>query len=261
MVKTPMKTMHRAPLAGAFALALVAILPNGAAAQDMPMPQVIIDRYVEAIGGAEAVTAAIATRTTGTFEIPAMGLSGDLEVVQSADGAQATKVTIPGMGDMLSGYTGEHGWSMDPMTGARLLEGGELDTAREQADRLYGVRDASLFQSIETVGENEYSGEACWEVKFVWNSGREATECYSKDSGLVLAITTSQETPMGEVEVLSVLEDYQQFGNLMLPTVMTQSMMGQQQVMRIGDVEMGEVDLSLLELPAAIQTLIDAGGS
>ena len=32
------------------------------------------------------------------------------------------------------------------------------------------------------------------------------------------------------------------------------------QAMRIGDVEQGEVDLSLLELPAAIQTLIDAGG-
>ena len=255
-----MKTMLRAPLAGALALTFAALVPNDAGAQDLPMAQEIIDRYVEAIGGREAATAAIATRTTGSFEIPAMGLNGELEVVQSAEGAQVTKVTVPGMGEILSGYTGEVGWSMDPMAGARLLEGGELDTAREQSDRLYGVRDASLFESFETTGENEYDGEACWEVSYVWLSGRQATECYSKDSGLVLAITTTQETPMGDIEVLSRLEDYQQFGELMLPTVMTQSMMGQQQVMRIGDVEIGEIDLSLLELPAAIQTLIDAGG-
>lgn len=249
----------RAPVLGALALATAVAAPSAATAQDLPPAQEIIDRYVEAIGGREAATAAVATRSTGSFQIPGMGVNGDLLMVNGPDGAMAMQVTIPGMGEMLSGYTGEVGWSMDPMTGPRLLEGGELDAMREQAEPLYAVRDASLFESYETTGENSYDGEDCWEVHYVWNSGREVTECYSKESGLVIAQTTSQESPMGTVDVVSRLTDYERFGDILVPTTVRQSMMGQEQVMQISDVTFGDVDQSLLEPPAAIQTLIDAG--
>lgn len=255
-----MNRIVRASLMGAVALATVAIAPLSVTAQDLPPAQELIDRYVEAIGGREAATRAIATRSIGSFNMPAMGVTGELEMVSGADGAMAMRINIPGMGDMLSGYTGEVGWSMDPMTGPRLLEGGELDAMREQAEPLFAVRDASLFQSFETIGESEFGGEACWEVHYVWKSGREVTECYSKDSGLIIATTTASETPMGTIDVVSLLTEYQQFGDLLVPTKVTQNMMGQQQVMEISDVQIGDVDPSLLEPPAAIQTLIDAGG-
>lgn len=169
------------------------------------------------------------------------------------------RVTIPGMGDMLSGYTGEVGWSTDPMTGPRLLDGGELDAMREQADPLYAVRDASLFESFETTGEDSYDDEACWVVQFVWSSGRETTECFSKESGLAIAQITAQESPMGTVDVTSRLSDYQRFGDVLVATTVRQSMMGQEQVLQITEVEFGDVDQSLLEVPEAIKTLIEAG--
>lgn len=250
----------RAPLVGALALAAALAAPASAVAQELPPAQEIIDRYVEAIGGREAATASVATRSVGSFQMPAMGVTGDLETVSGPDGATAMKVTIPGMGDMLSGYTGEVGWSMDPMTGPRLLDGGELDAMREQSNRLYAVRDASLFESFETTGENEYDGEACWEVHYVWVSGRETTECYSKDSGLIIAQTTAQESPMGTVDVVTRMTDYERFGDLLVPTTMRQSMMGQEQILTISEVQYGDVDRSLLEPPAAIQTLIQSGG-
>lgn len=255
-----MNPTSRTSRLGAFAVALAAVLPGAAASQDLPPAQDLIDRYVEAIGGRAAASASVATRATGTFEMPAMGVSGDLETVNAADGAMAMKVTIPGMGDMLSGFTGEVGWSMDPMQGPRLLDGGELAAMREQSDPRYQVRDPSLFESFETVGENAYDGEACWEVHYTWTSGRETTECYSKDSGLVLAVTATQETPMGEVPVVSRLLNYQRFGDLLYPTVIQQEAMGQQQVMTLVNIETGDVDLSLLEPPAAIMTLVQAGG-
>lgn len=250
----------RASLLGAIALCTVALAPTPGTAQDLPPAQEIIDRYVEAIGGREAAVAAVSTRSTGSLSMPAMGVSGDMEIVSSAEGALTMRVTIPGMGDMLSGYTGEVGWSMDPMTGPRLLEGGELDAMREQAEPLYAVRDGSLFESYETTGENSYDDEACWEIHYVWKSGREVTECYSKDTGLVIAQSSAQETPMGVIDVLSRLTNYEQFGDLLVATRVSQSMMGQEQIIEIDDIQTEEVDLSLLEPPAAIQTLIQAGG-
>lgn len=254
-----MKTL-RVPRLGALALTVAVAVPGAATAQDLPPAQDLIDRYVEAIGGREAAESAVATRATGTFEMPAMGVSGELVTVNRPDGAMAMKVTIPGMGEMLSGYTGEVGWSVDPMAGPRLLAGGELDAMREQSDPRYQVRDPDLFESFETVGENTFDGEGCWEVRYAWVSGRESTECYSKDSGLVIAVTAMQETPMGEVPVVSRLTDYQRFGDLLYPTVIRQEAMGQEQVMTLVNIETGEVDLSLLEPPAAIMTLVQAGG-
>jgi len=250
-----MKNMLRS---GAVALALALLAPLSAAAQDLPPAQEIIDRYVDAIGGRDAALAQVATRTTGTFSMPAMGVTGDLEVVSGENEEMVTRVTIPGMGEMLSGYTGEVAWSVDPMMGPRLLEGAEAAAMADQTNRLYAVRDASIFTSFETTGEAEYDGEACWTIAFVYESGRETTECFSKESGLLIASTMSQESPMGSAEVVTRYLDYEQFGELRVPTTMRQSAMGQEQVMSIDSVEMGGVDPAAFEPPAAVLTLINA---
>jgi len=255
-----MKMSFQTLLRGAVAMVVAAALPTDASAQDLPPAREVIDRYVEAIGGRDAALQSMSSRTTGSFSMPAMGVTGDLTVLTGEDDQMYTMVNIPGMGQMQSGYTGDVGWSVDPMTGPRLLEGGELDAIREQSDDQYAVRDPALFTSVETVGETEYDGEACWQVAYVWVSGRESTECFSKDTGLLVATTASQESPMGSVDVVTRVSDYQQFGDLLMPTTMRQSMMGQEQVMTIESVEFGTVDASELEPPAAILTLINAGG-
>ena len=255
-----MSASSRMPRLGALALALTVGLPAAASAQDLPPAQEIIDRYVEAIGGRDAALQSVSTRTVGSFSMPAMGVQGDLVVLTGENEEMYTKVTVPGLGEMQSGYTGEVGWAMDPMTGARLLDGLELEAMREQSDDLYAVRDASLFTSFETVGEAEYDGEACWEVAYVFTSGRESTECYSKDTGLLMAMTSAQESPMGSVDMVTRLTDYQRFGDLMVPTTMRQSAMGQEQVMQIESIEFGTVEASELQPPAAILTLINSGG-
>ncbi len=253
-------TALRPSRSGLLAAALLAALPLALQGQDLPAASDVIDRYIEAIGGRAAAEADIATHITGTFEVPGMGLSGDLVTVNAPDGAMATRVTVPGMGEILSGFTGEVAWSMDPVTGPRLLEGAELTAAREQADPRYRVRDAALFTSIETVGENRYADEDCWELEFVWMSGSTTRECYSKDSGVMIASVRTQASPMGDIEVVSLAQEYKRFGDLLYPTVLRQQMMGQEQVMRLIDVQIGDVDLSLLTPPPAIRTLIDAGG-
>lgn len=243
----------------ALALAVFAAAPQLVAAQDqLPRPAALVTRYVEAIGGRDAVLAAPASRTTGTFEMAAAGLKGELEVVQSGNRI-ATKVSIPGLGVIRNGYDGRIGWSLDPMTGARLLEGKELDAMRDEAHELSNVRDASLFTSMETIERTEIGGEACFLVKLVWKSGRETFDCYSVDTGLMVATRAHQESPMGRVEATVRYTDYKEFGGLKMPTRILQDMMGMQQTMTILTVEFGNVDAAALELPAEIKALPGAG--
>lgn len=239
----------------ALALAVCALAPAPAAAQQLPPAQQLVQRYLDAVGGREAMLASQNTRTRGSFSMPAAGLTGELEVLSGKPNRVATKVTIPGLGDIRNGYDGTTGWSLDPMMGARLLSGAELEAAREQADPMANVRDPSAFTSMETVEQTTMGGQACYKVKLVWKSGRESFDCYAVDGGLLVASINSQESPMGTVEVVSLLSDYRQFGNVRMPTKLTQDMAGNQQVITITSVEFDVVDDAAFTLPAEIQAL------
>src|SRR3712207_4925228 len=98
----------------------------------LPAARTLIDRYVQAIGGRDAVLRHSTIRYVGTFEVPAAGVKGDLSVVQAAPNKTAVTMTMPGMGQMLQGYDGSVGWSVNPMQGPRVLEGKELEQLREE---------------------------------------------------------------------------------------------------------------------------------
>jgi hypothetical protein len=242
----------RAALAAALALAAAA----PAAAQELPPAQQLVARYLDAIGGRDAVLAQRTSRTRGTFAMPAAGLSGELEVVMAPPGRMATTVEIPGVGTIRSGYDGTVGWSVDPMMGARLMSGGELEALREQANPLMAVRDASLFRSMETVRRHEMGGQPCWEVRSVTTGGREILDCYHVETGLLVAQTSTTESPMGSMQSTNHFSEYKEFGGVLVPTKMTQEAMGMQQVITITSVELDGVGPDDFVLPAEIHALM-----
>jgi hypothetical protein len=242
------------------AFAALTLAPATAVTQtQLPEPQALIARYVDAVGGREAVLRPDASRTLGTFELPAAGLRGALEIVASAPNRLASKVTIEGLGTMQSGFDGTVAWSLDPMTGARLLTGAEGDALRDQADQLASVRDASLFTTMHTIERTELGGEQCYLVHLVWQSGRESYDCYSAETGLLVATKFQQQSPMGTMDVTTTVSDYREFNGVKMPTRIVQAMMGMQQVMTIISVEFDDVDVSAVEPPAEIRTLIQSG--
>ncbi len=235
------------------ALALLAALP--APAQELPAAEQLVARYVQAIGGREAVLRPRTSRALATFEMPAAGLSGQLEVLTAAPNRVVTRVSVAGM-EIRSGFDGTVGWGIDPMSGARLLSGAELDAVREQSNMLMGVRDRSLFQSMETVERTEMGGQPCYRVRAVTLAGREIFDCYHVETGLLVAQTAVQDSPMGSMPTTTYLSEYREFGGMLMPTLMTQEMMGAQQVIRFTSVEYDGVDAAAFALPAQIHALM-----
>ncbi|NIP78356.1 MAG: hypothetical protein GWM90_03805, partial [Gemmatimonadetes bacterium] len=192
------------------ALATALAVPASARSQDaLPSAEDVIDRYVESIGGRDRVLSREGSRSTGTFSMPAAGIEGTVEVITGSSPTRVlSRFEIPGLGTILNGYTGEVGWSMDPNLGPRLLEGKELAAVVEGSSRHASVRDASLFDARETVEETEMNGESCYKVRLLWKSGRETFDCYSKESGLLVASIATQESPMGEIEGVTLMSEY-----------------------------------------------------
>jgi hypothetical protein len=65
-----------------------------------------------------------------------------------------------------------------------------------------------------------------------------------------------QQTAMGAIPVTTEYSDYKKFGDFMMPTKTTQSMMGQQQVMTISSVEVGTGAGVTITAPPEITALI-----
>lgn len=246
------------------ALGLALVAATGATALGMPataqapLPDAaeLVDRYVEARGGRDAILAPASVRTRGVISMPAMGAEGSMEVV-TRDGRMTMTMTIAGMGEMRSGFDGEVGWSVDGMMGPRLLEGGELDGMRDMSHPLAELRDASLFAVRETVERREMAGEPCWLVRLEWLSGRETLECYHVDTGLAIATIETQESPMGAIETTTFVDEYREMNGVLMAVRSTQEAMGQRMTMRIDEVIHDDVDPSELDPPAPIRALLD----
>jgi hypothetical protein len=208
------------------------------AATALPPATTLVAKYAAAIG-APALMAAPQITTKGGMAMAASGITATFEMVQLAPNRMQMETTIPGVGSIQVGYDGTVAWSVDPMQGPRLLTGKEFDEVREEADPRAAARSLDLFSSIQTVADTTMGGEQCYMVKLVWKSGRETFDCYSATSGLMVGSKNVQQTAMGAIPVTSVYSEYKKFGDFMMPTKTTQSVMGQQQVMTITSVEVG----------------------
>jgi zinc protease len=245
------------------ALVLALAQPSLARAQDsLPPAGEIIDRYVAAIGGRDLVLSKEGNRATGQFAMPAAGIEGTMEMIATGSPTRVKmQVVIPGLGEILNGYTGEVGWSVDPNMGTRLLDGLELAAMVEGASPEGSIRDPSMFEVRETVERTELNGQECYRVRLVWKSSRETFDCYSVETGLLVGTTATQETPMGDVEAVTIMEDYQEVEGILTPMRMTQQVLGQEQLFTLDSVEYTAIDPAEFEPPAAIQTLIDRQGA
>jgi hypothetical protein len=241
-------------------LALLALLafPAAAAAQQ-PTVDEIVNRYVQAIGGRDAVLQRTSVRSVGRIEVPAMGMSGTMEILIASPGNMLQKLTVSGFGESQTGVTEGRAWAVDPMQGARLMTGAEADQLLHSADPSTSLRDAKHFSTREVIGQAEHGGVSCIEVRFVWTSGREMVDCYGVEDGLLVATRMSVESPMGTIDVVTLATEYREFEGLRMPTVMVQRMMGAEQRIMLDTVEFGKISQADVAPPAAIRTLLEQG--
>lgn len=237
---------------------------SGAAfAQESSLPSAseIVARYQEAIGGRDAVLRKPSSRALGRVEIPAAGFAGTFEIVYGGPGRVLTVMDIAGAGEIRTVVDGSRGWMTNPMTGPMLMDDETLEQTRLEADVRARIREGPNVVALETVEQTERNGEACYRVRVVWATGRETFDCYSVDSGLLIATEGFQQSPMGAADVTVLLSDYREFDGILVATRIVHRTLGLEQVMVIDTVEYGPVDPALFAPPPDIQVLLQAAAS
>ncbi len=236
--------------------AFTAVLPLRLLAQaPLPAARYLLDRHL-AMTNSRLLMQRGVVHTTGTFSMTSMGTTGDLEVIHAQPNRTLMRVTLPGLGEIRTGFDGQVGWSMNAMEGPRLMSGAELTQIRDEADFGSNVRDSSLFATMETVEKTEMGGVPCYKVRLAWKSGRETFDCYAVDSGLLVGSVVKTQTAMGAVDAVILFSDYRDFDGVKMPVTSTQQAFGQTMVMKVNRVTYEPVEASVFDLPAEIRALV-----
>lgn len=231
-----------------------------APAKKLPKARDVLDRYLEAIGGRDAITSFTSSHTSGTFSVPSQNLSGNFDIYTADPDYGLMKVQISGIGQMTMGTGDGIAWSKDPMTGPMLLEGEQADQFADQADQRRALYLSENYKSMKVVDRVEFNGADCYKVELVRKSGLTSFEYFDAETGLMAGTESEQTTPMGKVPVVTTLTEYEQHGPVLVATHMSQKMMGMEQVMVLESVTFDEVDMEVFKLEPEIQALVDAKG-
>lgn len=186
----------------------------------LPSVDEILDKYVKALGGKEAIEKLTSRTAKGTFEIEAMNLTGDMETYNKAPNKFANLFTIPGVGGGGQVYDGSKGWDSNPMTGLRELSGEELAVVKREADFYQPLNFKKHFPKMEVKGKETVGSSETYVVIATPVEGGPEKLYFDVATGLLVRQDAERETAQGKMASEEYFEDYKAVNGVMVPHVM-----------------------------------------
>jgi len=227
--------------------------PPAAAASkaELPSGESILDKYVEAIGGAEAFQKVKNAVFKGSMT--GMGIDISVTIYKAPPNLFAAEMEMP-MGKVSQGFDGKTGWVITP-NGPQVLPENETNEMKNQYIFTHDWRAA--FSKAVTVGAETVDGEDCYKVAMTPKAGSPLTNLYSKKSGLL--VRSDMTAPDGSrVQFLS--KDYRKVDGVMFPFQLVTAVAGQGVSLTTAFTEVkvnADVPADKFEPPAEIKALLE----
>ena len=188
----------------------------------LPSADKILDKYVAAIGGEAAWHKLNSRVSKGTIEIPAMSLSGTVEVHDKAPGSSLAVVSLGGA-TFQRGCDGTTAWADDPQNGLRTLSGAEAEDSKRQADFYHQINMRKYYSSWKVTGTEKIGDHDVYVVEATSLAGDVDKMYFDTQSGLMLRAITTLHTAQGAAVIQSELSDYRDTDGIKLPFSVHQS--------------------------------------
>lgn len=223
----------------------------------LPGTSEILSRMIDALGGEDAVRAHTSMTLTGTMDIAGM-FEGTLTLHAAAPNYFVMNLTLPGMGDFRNGYDGATAWRDDPQRGKGIMEGKERKGMIEQAEFYASLHYEKQYETIETVGIEQFAGRSCYVLIMTNAAGSERTLFIDTETFLEAGSRSTQPGHMGgEVVVTTTNEEYQEFDGIMVPTRVKQNVGDMQEMTTTyTKVTFDPIDPVVFALPENIKALL-----
>lgn len=225
--------------------------PEGETTGNAPSPEDVIAKYLDAIGGASALSKVKTRQEKGRITIGGRDLP--VEIITSAGGKQLTLVHLSG-GDSVTAYDGTSGWSSVPNRPAHPISSTESISARIETDLQLPMHMKQLFDQLKSMPPENIGDRQAYVLVGI-NAGEIAAKFYfDKNSGYLLRILRYTSTPLGQNPSQIDNDDYRNQNGLKIPFVKTISRPNSRIAIRIDEVKFNvPVDDSRFAFPAGSQ--------
>ena len=192
----------------------VAAHPPASEAAAAPSVDAVLERYVSAAGGKDAMAKISSRVIRGTFTA-ANGESHPIEITLTASGKYRSSVTLE-KGAFTIAYDGTKGWSSAGQ-GIRPMPPDEADRIRARA-RLFPASDLkSRFPALAVRGKEPIDGRDAWIVMARDAAGGRETFWFDAENGRLLRTLHRQHTALGDIPEQADYSDYRKVDGVEVP--------------------------------------------
>lgn len=174
----------------------------------------ILDGYLAAIGGAEAIQKVTSRVQKGN--LIAGGHETPVEVISKAPYKRVSVMHAPN-GDSITAFDGVTGWMGSPGRPPRDMPSAEAEAAKQDADLQFALHLRENFQQFR-VGRPEKIGDtSCLTVAAIQKDQPPVRLWFEEKSGLLVRIVRYIETPLGRNPTEIDYADYRDFEGAKIP--------------------------------------------
>ena len=185
----------------------------GEAHPALPSADQIVDKYLAAVGGADALSKINTRVQKGTID--AFGKTYPIEIYSEAP-EKRISLTHPPTGTSITAFNGEVGWLSMP-GGFHPMTAAEGEAARIDAELRFAARVRELYKDFKVLPGEPVGGRATYLV-VAKAPGKPTLNLYfDQESGLLLRLIRFAETPLGRNPTQVDYSDYRQTDGVKIP--------------------------------------------
>ena len=180
----------------------------------LPSADEILQKYLQAIGGADAAARISSRVQKGTLTVGSKHFPVD--VLAKAPAKRVTTVHFPG-GDSITGINGEEGWLSTPGRGVHDMGPSELDGASVDAKLFFPATIRQLFKELRVQQQEQINGHVAYLVVGIRDNWPPVQLYFDQESGLLVRMLRYVQTPLGPNPAQIDYLDYRAEGGVKTP--------------------------------------------
>ncbi len=224
-----------------------------AAAGAAPKPDEILAKYVQAVGGKEAIEK-VKTRVIKGVSVAANGQSFPLEINFAGTDKYTLSVALP-QGATTQKFVASAGWLKNSRED-RAMDASDIIRAKSLAWSLEPAQLKEPFMRLGSAGSEKVGDKDCWVLQGRLQDGRRVRFSFDKTSGLLLRRVVQIVTAIGIDPEQTDYDDYRDVSGVKVPHSITTSYLDRNynSTRKFTEIKHNaKVDEALFNLPATKQ--------
>jgi hypothetical protein len=179
-----------------------------------PSAEKLLDKYVQALGGAAAIEKISSRVMKGTIEFGEQSMPID---IYATDPDRRISVAHTPNGDSVTAFDGHEGWLSSPGRPPHFMQGSEIDAASIDADLHLATHLPQMFSAMKVVESEKIDDRQAYVLVGERQAKTPLRLYFDRQTGLLLRLVRFGETAVGWLPTQIDYADYREANGIKVP--------------------------------------------